>query len=97
DLEGQEVHVTKEATTQRANWAYINVVGTDISGWVDQSGVNQASVAYRMTYYNRTFEEALDLQMQYGYPQTDLYGGGWQNAKRADVAYYLNPENFVNS
>ena len=97
DLEGREVHVTKEASTQRANWVYVEVVGTDISGWIDQAGVNQASVAYRTTHYSRTFEETLDLQMQHGYPQTDAYGGGWKHAKREDVAYYLNPENFVNS
>ena len=31
-----------------------------------------------------------------GYPpQTDLYGGGWQNARREDVAYYINPYNFI--
>jgi len=95
DLVDQEVHVTQEATTQRADWAYINVVGTDISGWIDKAGIEQASIAYRTTYYDRTFEEALNIQMKNGYPQTDLYGGGWQDARREDVAYYLNPENFV--
>jgi len=27
-------------------------------------------------------------------PQTDLYGGGWKDAKREDVEYYVNPYNF---
>jgi len=96
DLEDQEVHVTQEATTQRAEWAHINVVGTDISGWVDKAGIEQASIAYRTTYYGQTFEETLNIQMQNGYPQTDSYGNGWQNARREDAAHYLNPENFVN-
>src|SRR5699024_3277778 len=26
---------------------------------------------------------------------TDLYGGGWKNAKPEDVAYYLDPNNFL--
>ncbi|WP_147525012.1 SH3 domain-containing protein, partial [Anaerosalibacter massiliensis] len=49
---------------------------------------------YYETYYNKTLEEILDTQMTKG-PQTDLYDGRWKNAKREDVEYYLNPENFL--
>lgn len=96
DLSNTEVHVTKEAVTDRATWVYVSVVGENISGWVDKKGIIQTSVAYRNTYYNLTFEEILAAQMRAGYPQTDAYGGGWKDAKKEDVARYLNPENFVN-
>ncbi|MDR5659963.1 SH3 domain-containing protein, partial [Serpentinicella sp. ANB-PHB4] len=52
------------------------------------------TIAYQSTYYNRTFKEVLDIQMTRD-PQTDLYGKGWQSAKREDVAYHLDPLNFL--
>ncbi len=45
------------------------------------------------TNYPRTLKEILDIQMT-RFPQTDLYGGGWQNAKREDVEYYVDTRNF---
>src|SRR5699024_4917154 len=39
DLVGQQVRVTKEAVTPKATWAYIEVSGTDIAGWVDIKGI----------------------------------------------------------
>ncbi|WP_353894466.1 glucosaminidase domain-containing protein [Proteinivorax hydrogeniformans] len=54
-------------------------------------GLDDHNVVY--TKYNMTLEEILDKQMAVN-PQTDLYGGGWKSAKREDVEYYLNPENF---
>ncbi|MCR2045595.1 SH3 domain-containing protein [Anaerosalibacter massiliensis] len=50
--------------------------------------------SYYITYYDKSFEEALKIQMSRN-PQTDLYGGGWKTAKQEDVAYYLNPKNFL--
>lgn len=48
------------------------------------------------TRYGYTLNRMLDIQMGLSYPpQTDLYGGGWQNARREDVAYYINPYNFI--
>ena len=46
------------------------------------------------TRYNYTLAWMVDKQMTVG-PQTDLYGGGWKNAKREDVQYYLDPYNFI--
>lgn len=46
------------------------------------------------TSYNLTLQEMVDIQMTKS-PQTDLYGGGWQDALREDVEYYVNPENFA--
>ncbi|QNO13417.1 SH3 domain-containing protein [Alkalicella caledoniensis] len=46
------------------------------------------------TEYNITFENALNTQMTRG-PQTDLYSNNWENAKREDVSYYMNPDNFT--
>jgi len=39
DLQGSEVEVVEEAETQRANWAFVNVLGTNISGWIDKAGL----------------------------------------------------------
>lgn len=46
------------------------------------------------TDYNLTLTEMVDIQMTRS-PQTDLYGGGWKDALREDVEYYVNPDNFV--
>jgi beta-N-acetylglucosaminidase len=46
--------------------------------------------------YNYTLKKMLDTQMGLSTPpQTDLYGGGWKNAKRDDVAYYIDPYSFI--
>jgi len=45
DLQGKEVKVLKEAQTQRATWLYIDVVGTNVSGWVDQAGVDVETIS----------------------------------------------------
>lgn len=47
--------------------------------------------------YDYTLNRMLDIQMGLKGcpPQTDLYGGGWKNARREDVAYYLDPYNFI--
>src|SRR5699024_11617221 len=39
DLVGKRVRVTKEAVTPRATWSYVEVVGTDVSGWIDKKGL----------------------------------------------------------
>src|SRR5699024_6255797 len=96
DLIGSEVRVTKEAITSRGTWLHINVVNTDISGWIHKAGTSLGSVAIRMTYYDRSFKDVLDMQIKKGTPKTDIYSGGkkWVDAKKEDVAFYLNPENF---
>lgn len=101
DLVDSEVRVRKEAVTQRATWVFIDVVGKNISGWIDKAGIHLGSVAIRNTYYNSTFQSVLETQLKSGTPKTDRYGDlnkdgdVWEDAKRADVAYYLNPENFA--
>lgn len=48
------------------------------------------------TRYSFTLNRMLDIQMALGSPPvTDRYGGGWQRALREDVAYYLDPFNFI--
>ena len=44
--------------------------------------------------YNYTLKTILDQQMKVK-PQTDLYGGGWKNAKRDDVQSHLDPLNII--
>lgn len=56
--------------------------------------VVHAPFVYETTQYDISLTEALNKQMKYS-PQTDLYGGGFKNAKSEDVAYYLNPEHFL--
>jgi len=46
------------------------------------------------TRYDYTLDWMVDRQMAVG-PKTDLYGGGWQDAQRSDVQYYLDPYNFI--
>lgn len=43
--------------------------------------------------YGRTLKEIIDIQMTKS-PQTALYGGGWKDAQREDVAYYVDPTSF---
>ncbi len=54
----------------------------------------QSRISVFYTNYNLTLKEMVDIQMTKS-PQTDLYGGGWKNALREDVEYYVNPANFV--
>ena len=44
--------------------------------------------------YNYTLKTMLEKQMKVK-PQTDLYGGGWKNAKRDDVQSQLDPLNII--
>ena len=53
----------------------------------------QDNVIITYTNYSRTLKEIIDIQMDRS-PQTDLYGGGWKNARREDVAYYVDPTSF---
>ncbi len=64
----------------------------DVKDPPSQSG-KEIIITY--TDYSRTLEEVLNIQMT-RWPQTDLYPRPpvWQNAKREDVEYYLNPKNF---
>ncbi|HHX77924.1 MAG TPA: hypothetical protein GX697_06230, partial [Firmicutes bacterium] len=58
--------------------------------------VNQAlgkSINISYTDYNYTLQDMVAIQMSRS-PQTDLYGGGWKDAKEEDVAYFVNPLNF---
>ncbi|NLA04123.1 MAG: SH3 domain-containing protein, partial [Firmicutes bacterium] len=44
--------------------------------------------------YNYTLKTMLEKQMKVK-PQTDLYGGGWKNAKKDDVQSQLDPLNII--
>ncbi|NJP37426.1 peptidoglycan-binding protein [Alkalicoccus luteus] len=50
------------------------------------------SIEYRN--YQMTVSQMLNRQMPLR-PQTDLYGGGWQNALEADVRRYVDPNRFT--
>uniref|UniRef100_UPI0040344106 peptidoglycan-binding protein n=1 Tax=Alkalicoccus luteus TaxID=1237094 RepID=UPI0040344106 len=44
--------------------------------------------------YQMTLTQMLNRQMSLR-PQTDLYGGGWQDARAADVRRFLDPQQFT--
>src|SRR5699024_3357226 len=44
NLVGKRVTITKEAVTPRASWAYVQVKGTNISGWVDKAGIQEEKI-----------------------------------------------------
>ncbi len=54
----------------------------------------RGGLTIKHTRYNYTLDWMADKQMTEN-PQTDLYGGGWKSARRDDVAYYLDPYNFI--
>ena len=53
----------------------------------------QDNIKITYTNYGISLKEMIDIQMTRS-PQTYLYGGGWKNARREDVAYYVNPSSF---
>ncbi|MGX7091957.1 GW dipeptide domain-containing protein [Hutsoniella sourekii] len=40
DLNGREVRISKQQKTDRATWAYVHVVGSNLQGWVDQRAID---------------------------------------------------------
>ncbi|SES41166.1 peptidoglycan-binding protein [Salipaludibacillus aurantiacus] len=71
----------------------VNGIGDPVTLMKINSELNKQGGTGYTRSYDMTIEQMLDRQMTLG-PQTDLYGGGWQNAKREDVRYYLDPLNF---
>ena len=55
DLQGQEVKVLKEAETQRATWLYVEVVGSNISGWIDQAGIDSETITSESEVHYRAY------------------------------------------
>jgi len=74
------------------------ILGGDnsVSDTVVEEVVRRILRKFEISYssYTNTFSEALSIQMQHD-PQTDLYSIDWQTAGEEDVAFYLNPNNFV--
>ncbi|MGX7092347.1 N-acetylmuramoyl-L-alanine amidase [Hutsoniella sourekii] len=44
DLQGREVRVTEEWKTDRATWAKIHVIGSNITGWIDTRAIQEEVV-----------------------------------------------------
>ncbi|WP_158282258.1 peptidoglycan-binding protein [Salipaludibacillus keqinensis] len=72
----------------------VNGIGDSVTLMKINSELNKIGETDYDRSYSMTLQQMLDRQMTLG-PQTDLYGGGWQNAKRDDVAFYLDPTNFT--
>jgi len=61
DWEGRRVRVTREAVTRRSTWAYVNVIGTDVSGWIDKAGLEVETVlASKEVTYNANLKRSTD-------------------------------------
>nr|WP_255717107.1 peptidoglycan-binding protein [Salipaludibacillus sp. CUR1] len=70
----------------------VNGIGDSVTLMKINSELDKQGGTGHVRSYNMTIEQMLDRQMNLG-PQTDLYGGGWKNAKREDVKRYLDPSN----
>ncbi|MGP4073851.1 peptidoglycan-binding protein [Piscibacillus sp. B03] len=69
--------------------------GLPVSGIVDEvtlDTLKEADDGYNYTYYDLTFDRAVDIQMAQGTPKYD--GAGNIPADEANVRYYLNPSNY---
>ncbi|MFC4737830.1 peptidoglycan-binding protein [Bacillus daqingensis] len=78
---------------QRHHGLVVNGIGDPRT--MQQINDEMAKIGNNIEYrnYQMTVSQMLNRQMPLR-PQTDLYGGGWQNAREADVRRYIDPSNF---
>ncbi|MBY8908332.1 glucosaminidase domain-containing protein [Salinicoccus roseus] len=80
----------KAVTIDGATYYYGRIGNT--SGWVAEGSVGEYIV--ENIKYGMTLKEAVDIQMNLrAKPQAWVSGGGWRDATRSEVEYYLNPAN----
>ncbi|SHE70257.1 SH3 domain-containing protein, partial [Alkalibacter saccharofermentans] len=76
------------------NTIIIQAIGNDGTIQNSQTRVYMPELLYHSTYYYTTFSDAVDVQLVRN-AQTDLYGNGWESAKRVDVESHMNPNNYL--
>jgi mannosyl-glycoprotein endo-beta-N-acetylglucosaminidase len=81
------------------NWyaTTVSVNGKSVTGYIHQRDVSTDRVITKTTQYSTDFKRAVDIQMGRA-PQVSGKSGGWVNASRPQVEYYINSSNFdINS
>jgi mannosyl-glycoprotein endo-beta-N-acetylglucosaminidase len=81
------------------NWYEATLImgGKRVTGYIHQEDVSTDRVITKTTQYNTDFKAAVDIQMGRA-PQVSGKSGGWVNASRPQVEYYINSSNFnINS
>ncbi|WP_246880482.1 SH3 domain-containing protein [Sporosarcina sp. 6E9] len=81
------------------NWysTTVTVNGKSVTGYIHQKDVSTDRVITKTTQYDTDFNRAVDIQMGRA-PQVSGKSGGWVNASRPQVEYYINASNFnINS
>lgn len=81
------------------NWYLATVVvnGKPTTGYIHQNDVSTDMVIRETTSYSTSFSRAVDIQMGRA-PQVSGKNGGWVNASKSQVEYYINSSNFnINS
>ena len=85
--------------TLSPNWyaTTVSVNGKSVTGYVHQKDVSTDRVITKTTQYSTDYKRAVDIQMGRS-PQVSGKTGGWVNASRQQVEYYINSSNFdINS
>ncbi|WP_415654032.1 N-acetylglucosaminidase, partial [Salinicoccus roseus] len=73
-------------------------IGNDY-GWIQDTKLSDyvpsnPAPEVKTVKYNISLDRAVDIQMNLGSkPQAWANGGGWRNATRSEVAYFINPAN----
>lgn len=77
------------------NWykATVYISGKRTTGYIHRQDVNTEKIVTTTTSYPTSFKAAVDIQMTKS-PQVSGKNGGWVDASRAQVEYYINSSNF---
>ncbi|MFA7744137.1 N-acetylmuramoyl-L-alanine amidase [Salinicoccus roseus] len=88
---GSHFYAEKHIKIGALNYYYGRI--NDSYGWVNASTTGPAKLVTTLKY-GISLEEAVDIQMNLrAKPQAWVSGGGWRDATRSEVEYYLNPAN----
>lgn len=81
--------------TLSPNWYEASVIlnGKRTTGYIHRNDVSTDKVSMKTTSYSTDFKKVVDIQMTKN-PQTSGKSGGWANASKQQVEYYVNSSNF---
>lgn len=81
--------------TLSPNWYEATVIlsGKRTTGYIHQNDVSTDKILTTITSYPTNYTSVVDIQMTKA-PQVSGKSGGWVNASRQQVEYYLNSSNF---
>jgi beta-N-acetylglucosaminidase len=77
------------------NWytATVYISGKRTTGYIHRKDVSTEKLIATTTAYPASFQTAVDIQMKRS-PQVSGRNGGWVDASKAQVEYYINSSNF---